>query len=387
MNDFIRTHRTMPAVAVAIAVIALTFVLGRLSGDHAATSAQSPADPPATPSNRLKVAEASLKLMDVSVEAVTSGDLSAELNVPGSITAAPNGEAMVTARVAGTISRVTRRLGESVKAGEALAYVSSRDAAAIAAERRAAESKAALARSVLKRERDLFEQRITPRQDLESAEAQAEAAEADAARARIAAESAHVSADGQSLAVVSPIAGRITSAKASLGAYVEPDTVLFRVSDPRFVAVEAAVPAAEIDHVRAGDRAEVTATNGTLLKATVANVTPTVNAQTGAATATLVLADGQTPPAPGEFVKARIIPQAARGTDIVIPDEAVQIVDGRDVVFVRTDEGFRIQPVAVATRSAGRVAVHSGLQAGDRIATKNAFLLKAEATKSTEEDE
>ena len=72
---------------------------------------------------------------------------------------------------------------------------------------------------------------------------------------------------------------------------------------------------------------------------------------------------------------------------IVIPDEAVQNVDGRDVVFIRTAKGFVVQPVVVAARSAGRASIVSGLQAGQSVATRNAFLLKAELAKGSEDEE
>src|SRR3546814_1101337 len=66
---------------------------------------------------------------------------------------------------------------------------------------------------------------------------------------------------------------------------------------------------------------------------------------------------------------------------IVITYEALQTLEGRDVVFVRTKEGFRAQSVTVGQRSAGRVEILSGLKPGQIVATKNAFLLKAELGK------
>ena len=387
MQDLIRNHRTLMSIAALMLVAALAFGLGRFSGGQSDPPASKPADPSAQPASNLAVTDDAVSLMGIGVEPAVAGDLSAEISVPASVTAAVNGQAVVTAHAAGSVSRVNKRLGESVKAGEALALVTSRDGATLAAARRTTESRAKLARSVAGRERELFDQRVTPRQDLEAAETAAEAAEAEAASARLATEAAHVSPDGGSLAVVSPIAGRITSANAALGRYVEPDTELFRVADPRYVVVEAAIPANDAQRIHADDRAEITTQSGATLAATVASVTPTINIQTGSATATLTVNEGQTSPVPGEFVRARIMTKNAAGKDIVVADEAVQSIDGRDVVFVRSEKGFRIQPVTVASRGGGRVAIRSGLQAGERDAVKNAFLLKAEATKSTEEEE
>ena len=116
-------------------------------------------------------------------------------------------------------------------------------------------------------------------------------------------------------------------------------------------------------------------------------VTPTLNERTRAATVTLSLADGQTTPAPGEFVLARISTRSGDANGFVVPDEAVQILDGRNVVFVRSDGEFRVTPVVVSSRTGGRAAIGSGLKTGDLIATTNAFLLKAEIGKGADEEE
>jgi cobalt-zinc-cadmium efflux system membrane fusion protein len=162
---------------------------------------------------------------------------------------------------------------------------------------------------------------------------------------------------------------------------------VFRVADPRFVAIEAAVPAADAKRINVGDRAGVTTAAGVTLDATVVSVTPTLNEQTRAATVTLSLSSDQGAPTPGEFVRARITVQGGDASGFVVPDEAVQSLGGRDAVFVREGTTFRPAPVVVAARSGGRASIVSGLKAGDVIATKNAFLLKAEAGKGAEEDE
>ena len=65
----------------------------------------------------------------------------------------------------------------------------------------------------------------------------------------------------------------------------------------------------------------------------------------------------------------------------------MQTLNGRDVVFVRTPQGFRARPVTTGLHSSGRIEVGSGLRAGETIATRNAFLLKAELGKGAGEEE
>jgi cobalt-zinc-cadmium efflux system membrane fusion protein len=318
--------------------------------------------------------------MQIAVEAVSTAPFSAGVEAAGHATSSPNGEARVSAQASGAVTRLYKRLGDPVRAGETLAQVDSREASGIAADRAVAESRAALARQMLARERSLYDQRVTPRQDFEKAQAELAAADAEARRARNAAATAHLAGDGRSLLVISPISGRVTASSVTLGAYVAPETELFRVADPSQAQIEASVSSSDAARIRPGDPARVTSSAGAVLSASVRAVTPTLNADTRSATVVLTLAPGGAV-TPGDAVRVQIAPTAAGPASVVIPEEALQTVEGREVVFVRTPDGFRAQPVVVSARSGGRAAIASGLAAGQAVATRNAFLLKAELTK------
>ena len=334
----------------------------------------------------LKLNSSYLATVGIKTEAVAAGNLSADVLAPAMVTAAPNGVAVVTAHASGTIVRLAKQMGDSAKAGEILALVESREAAAMVADQTVAESKAALTRSQLAREQDLYNQRVTPRQDLERAQAELAVAEAEAKRARDAAAAAHVTAEGQ-IAVTSPLAGRITAVAAALGTFVQPETELFHIADPRFIQVEAAVTAMDVIRIAPGDPAKITTPSGTIVAASVRTVASILNEQTRAATVVLSLSGSPEPLSPGEAVQADITPKNAAPIGVLVPEDAVQNIGGRMVVFVRTPTGFRVQPVGLGARGAGHVSVLSGLTAGETIATTNAFFLKAELGKGAGEDE
>ena len=87
----------------------------------------------------------------------------------------------------------------------------------------------------------------------------------------------------------------------------------------------------------------------------------------------------------GEGVQARLhVKNGASG--LVVAEDAVQSVDGHDVLFVRTKDGFRVQRVLVGTRSGGVAQIISGISAGEMVATRNAFLVKADMIKSAKEE-
>lgn len=318
-------------------------------------------------------------------ETVQAGTLGAEILAQGVVAPAPDGEAILTARADGAVVRITKRLGDGVTAGEAIAFLESRDAAAIAAERSTAAAKAALARSTYERERRLFEAKVTARQDLEAARAALSEAEAELRRSQSAASASKVSGDGRTLAVTSLIAGRITKSDARLGAYVSAGTELFRVADPRKIQVNASVLPADARRVSPGDRAVIELVGGDTVGAILRSATPSLDPESKVATLVLV-PDSGAQLTPGQGLRVRIIPQGASPTaSIGLPEEAVQTVEGRDVVFVRTAKGFQATNVTIGQRSAGRVEIVAGLKPGSTVATRGAFLLKAELGKGEAE--
>lgn len=365
-------------VAVAVVLAALTgFGIAKMTTPAPKPAAEAPA-PEASKTLTLK--PEAIQQAGIAVETVSAGGLSSEVLAQGSVVSSSSGQAVMTARTGGTVTRIFKRLGDPVQAGETLALVSSNDAAQIAADRRSAAARATLGQQTLAREKSLFDQGITPRADYERALAEAEAARADAARAAIAAANAGVTSDGRGTRVTSPITGRVTAAAISLGAFVQPEAELFRVSDPSKTEIHVSISATDAARVTPGSRAVIDDT----LEGRVRSVTPSLDAETRTATAVIDAPAAQL--IPGRSVRVRLFVSGAAGTAIVLPEEAVQSVDGKDVVFLRTGTGFRPQPVVTGQRSAGRVEIVSGLASGSAIATKNAFLLKAEIGKSAEED-
>src|SRR5204862_7028565 len=136
-----------------------------------------------------------------------------------------------------------------------------------------------------------------------------------------------------------------------------------------------------------GDPAKITMPSGGSLTATVRSVSPIVNEQTRAATVVLSLIGNHEALSPGEVVQVGITPKNTSPAGFIVPEDAVQNVGGRSVVFVRTADGFKVQPIVIASRGAGRVSISSGPKPGDSIATANAFFLTAELGKGAGEEE
>lgn len=349
-----------------VAAAALGFGAARLTQSPAPAPVTTEAAAPAKPSNTVAMTSQALAASQIAVAPAAAGELDAAILASATVEATPDAEAVLTARAPGTVSRIMVRIGDPVRAGQTLALVESRDASQIAADRSAASARVTLAARQLARERSLLNQGVSPRADFESAQANLAVAEADARRASAAAGAARVSGDGRSVAVVSPVAGR--------------------VADPRRLQITASVPPADAGRVREGDRVELTTNDGRTIEGRVRSSTGVVDPQSRTATVIVTPTAGGSTLAPGQLVQARILASGgAAKSGVMVPQDAVQTLGSESVVFVRTAQGFRAQPVQIGSRSGGMVAITGGLTAGTPIATTNAFLLKAEIEKESAE--
>lgn len=382
------TDRNRLYASAAIGLVsaaALGFGAARLteSSPSPAPAPMAAAVSPEPPVDTVKMTPQAITSSEITVAVADTGEVAAAILASATVEAMPDAEAVLTARVPGTVTRILSRIGDPVRAGQTLALVESRDASQIAADRDAASARVTLAARQLARERSLLNQGVSPRADYESAQAALAVAQADARRASAAVGAARVSSDGRSVAVVSPVSGRVTSAAANLGQFVAAETELFRVADPRRLQITASVPPAESSQVRIGDRVTLTTNDGQTVEGRVRAATGVVDPQSRAATIVVTPTAGTSVLAPGQLVQARILASAGTARKgIMVPQDAIQTLGQHSVVFVRTKAGFKARPVRIGSRSGGMVAIIDGLTAGTPIATSNAFLLKAELEKN-----
>jgi cobalt-zinc-cadmium efflux system membrane fusion protein len=296
----------------------------------------------------------------------------------------------VTARTSGVVVRILRQLGDRVAVGDPLAVIDSREVAeaqgALARARRAAEA----ARTALAREESLFRQRVTARQDYEAAEAAYDAARIDAQQAEQALRALGAGASGGTTRLMtlrSPVAGEVTSVTVTPGEYVPPERELFQVADPRTVWAELMIPARDIQRVLVGQTIMLSVQGSDHPHpGRIRFLSPAVDPATGAAKAIATIYNRDGDLRVGQNVSARVTTPGRDGQRVpVVPRSAIQEVDGRSVVFVRTPRGFVVRPVTVGTGSDAAVPIIAGLRVGERVATVNAFVLKAELGKAEAE--
>ena len=335
-----------------------------------------PADKDAVTLSAQQIADAGIE-----VGRPTIGGIAGAIELPALIQGDPQGVQVVSATIGGRLVALNRNLGQSVGRGETLAIIESREAASLNAEVEAARARSALAQSNLRREQRLFAERVSPEQDLVAA--RTAATEANIA-VRLAQQ--QLSATGGSggalnrVAIRSPIAGQVIARAATLGQSVAADGELYRVANLSRVTIAASLSPADAGRVRPGTRVEVTSA-GRRQEGRVTFVSPVLDETTKLVQVLATLDNGGGTWRVGEPVTASILLPSTNDRSIAVPSTAVQSVENKTVVFVRTPTGFKAMPVTAGRRNGDQVVITAGLNGSERIATTNSFTLKAELGK------
>ena len=329
------------------------------------------------------------QIADAGIEVTrpTVGGEAGAIELSATIEGDPQGVQVVSAAVGGRLVALTRNLGQSVGRGDPLAIIESREAASLKAEVEAARARSALAQSNLRREQRLFAERVSPEQDLVAA--RTAATEAGIAL-RLAQQQLSATGSGggalNRIAVRSPIGGQVIARSATLGQTVAADAELFRVANLSKVTVTTSLVPNDAGRVKPGARVEVTAP-GRRQEGRVTFVSPVLDETTRLVPVIATLDNAGSTWRVGETVNVSILVPASGDRTVAVPSAAVQMIEDKPFVFVRTPTGFRATPVTLGRTNGGQVVVTSGLTGSERIASTNSFTLKAELGKGTAEDE
>ena len=143
-----------------------------------------------------------------------------------------------------------------------------------------------------------------------------------------------------SVALRAPISGTITQRHVNAGAGVQAGASLFSIADLSTVWVIANVPESQLNMLRVGTPAEVrsAALGQTIAKGRVTYIDPVLNEETRTGRVRLEVVNPNQQLKIGTFVEVGFTGAAPStlpvATELVVPAEAVQTVEGKTVVFV-----------------------------------------------------
>ncbi len=336
----------------------------------------------------------------IETAAVQPGTLVKEIAVPGRIALNADRQAEIVPKLSGTVATIDKRLGESVAKGDVLARIESREMADAKSQYLEAWRAEELAKTVFEREERLWKQKVTSEQEylnaknaFESSKIQLELAhqklhtmgleEKDIEVVRM--KPASEERSFRTYEIRSPISGRVTVRNLVLGEMVGTQAEIFNIADLSTVWVDLAVQPSDLPFAKEGQEVLIEG-SGRNAKGKIVALSPVIDPETRSARAIAEIDNADSTWQLGDYVRAHLI-SGRRGADVVVPRDALQTINGQKSVFVAQDGGFKARSVTTGGEDTQHVEILSGLQPGERIATKNTFELKAELGKSEAEHE
>lgn len=194
-------------------------------------------------------------------------------------------------------------------------------------------------------------------------------------------------------AIRAPIGGTVIEREVTLGELVGPERdALLVIANMETLWILASVPESRLAEVKIGARVlvEMGLAEGERFEGVISYISPTTDSSTRSSEVRIEVQHGHCCLRPGSFARAEITATSETPAEpaLVVPDDAIQTVEGRHVVFVAVEgeEGaFAARPIEHGPAVGDFVPVTSGLAEGERVVVRGSFVLKAELGKSSAE--
>lgn len=184
--------------------------------------------------------------------------------------------------------------------------------------------------------------------------------------------------------VKAPIAGTVIGAFTKVNDRVDTVSSIYTIADLTQLWATLEVYEKDIAEIKLGQKAAVrsVAYPDQVFEGEIVFISPRVDENTHTIKVRVQVQNTNNNLKLGMFVNANIVIES-EAKYIVLPQEAVHIVDGKSVVFIKTaDEKFEVREVKIKDESDGTVAVSGGIKEGETVVIQDGFLLKSELLKS-----
>jgi membrane fusion protein (multidrug efflux system) len=280
----------------------------------------------------------------------------------------------VSADLPGTVDRIAFDSGQSVRQGDVLAVLDTRQEQAQLA---AAEAQRDLAALNFERMQGLLNERVISRAEFDRATAEDRQMEARVGEIRAAIARKTIRA---------PFSGILGIRQVNLGQYLSGGDALVTLQSLSPIRVNFGVPQQSVAQVRVGRTVRITTDDlaGVEFTGQVTAIDSLVNEATRNIQVQVTLANPDGKLRPGMFVQAEVMLGAASAI-IALPASAISYASFGDSVFIVTDmktedgqsyRGVRQQFVKLGGTRGDQVAITSGVNPGDEVVTSGVFKLR-----------
>lgn len=334
---------------------------------------------------RVKISDKQLMLNSIEVLTAGPAKIQSVLNLQGEIKLNADKSVQVVSRIGGIVESVSVNAGDKVRKGQVLASISSQAIADMRSDLLAAQKRSDLARATYTREKQLWEEKISAQQDYLQAQHDLQEAEINTQRLQQRLSAIGANASSRTLTrfeIKAPIDGVVTNKKISQGQVVSEVDALYEISDLSTVWMEAMIYAKDVNTVKVGQKVTIKAT-GFTAEATgvISYVSALVGMQSRTAMARVVVNNANRTWLPGLPVNVALVSEEVK-VPLAVSVEGLQTLRDWSVVFGRYGEYFEARPLTLGRRDEKYVEVLTGIEAGEKYAAGNSFLIKADIGKA-----
>ncbi|HZF17707.1 MAG TPA: efflux RND transporter periplasmic adaptor subunit [Steroidobacteraceae bacterium] len=274
----------------------------------------------------------------------------------GTATLEADGEAVVVAKVGGEVKRILVEEGQSVREGQVLAVLDG-DQLRLQLEQSAANLQK-LERDY-QRNSDLHAKGLVAESAVDNVKSDLDALRASHDIAKLQLSYTEIRA---------PIAGVVAERNIKVGNTIQPNTVVFKVTDMEPLLAYVHAPERELRLLSPGQSAQIAvdAMPGQVFIGKIARVSPVVDPATGTFKITVEVDDPTAKLKPGMFARVGVVYER-RANALQIPRTAIVDNDGQATVFVVNQAKAEQRDIKTGLANAGFIEVTEGLKQGEQV--------------------
>ena len=403
-----RVHRScLPFAALCIGLQLAGLGCSRQLPNDASAKDSTPRSP-----GEVVISSAEQLEQKIEVQAVQIRYLPAVLSLPGHIALPDNATWRVGVLTDGRVEKVYANLGDYVHKGQILARMHSHDVhdaraayQTALADRAKLDSAEALAQTEYNRTQRLYALKAASLEQTQIAQQQLINAQTEAKNAAIAVtrerthledtlgvpadipENSHNEND-ELVPIAAPASGYILEKNVTPGVTIQPSTDAFVIGDLSRLWMLASVRADQLTRLHVGQSAVISLPDAPVeaFSAKVANLGQRFDSTTRQMQIRIEFTNTGGRLRPEMLAQAKL-PVGEKNAALLVPQDAVQQVNGQDAVFVRlSPDRFVLRPIQAGDSAQGMVRILSGIQPGDQVVTQGSFLVKSQLLRSSSGD-
>lgn len=305
--------------------------------------------------------------VSVITDQVTTELWQPSVSVTGKLVA--NQGIVVTSEVAGRITKISFKSGDTVPQGAPIVQLNDQS---LQAQKRMLSTDLELSKTDLRRKEDLYNKRAISKSDLDIAKARQKMEQAKIQQ---------VDAQLKQLNITAPFPGRLGLRKVSVGDYLSPGQPIVNLQSVTPIFVDFEVPEFVFSHLKAGQRVNVKSPTypGVTFSGNVHAYESLINPGSQSLTVRAQLSNDEAKLIPGTFVNVTLLLDTPKPV-VMVPQTAVMYSAQGNYVYTVKNQTAQKVNVTLGERTQSKVIITSGLKAGEQVVTIGGMKLYDGAT-------